>query len=309
MHDKTQNTQFVTTDSWKEWCTASYWSNEAPLASIRFQTGDVVFCKIDEVLRLFEQLRLTRRRIVLVTGEGDLPCDAFRQSFLPANVDHWFATNVTNPHPRVTALPLGLGSPKSSTTLKADEIAAARNAGRERDQWLYVNFRPNTNPGERLAPYEHFQKIFSCTDWGTFEPPSERGANGEFLGQLVRHRFVLCPPGNGVDTHRMWETLLAGAIPVVKRSQAMQPFSSLPILFVDDFQEVTKEFLEKATREIEIPKELPSVMKESFWEERIHQQQRLLVERPLMSWREWVAESAAYGASMICRRLREIYTN
>ena len=263
----------------------------------------MVFCKIDEVLRLFEQLRLTRRRIVLVTGEGDLPCDAFRQSFLPANVDHWFATNVTNPHPRVTALPLGLGSPKSATTLKTDEIAAARNAGRERDQWLYVNFRPNTNPGERLAPYEHFQKISSDSDWITFEPPSERGANGEFLGQLVRHRFVLCPPGNGVDTHRMWETLLAGAIPVVKRSTAIQPFYSLPILFVDDFQEVTKELLEKAAREIQIPKELPSVMKESFWAEVIRFKQGIIHGDGLLGWGHWTAESAKYGAGMLARRL------
>jgi hypothetical protein len=303
MHDKTQNKQFVTTDSWKEWSDASYWSNEAPLASMRFQGGDVVFCKIDEVLRLFEQLRLTRKRIILVTGEGDLPCDAFRQSFLPTNVAHWFATNVTCAHSRVTATPLGLGSPLSSITLKENEIAAARGAGVQRDQWLYVNFRPETNPGQRQGPYEHFEKMASFSDWIRFERPSEKGGNKNFLEALVRHYFVLCPPGNGVDTHRMWEVLLAGAVPVVKRSQAMESFSNLPILFVDDFREVTKELLEKASREIRVPEEPLSVMQEWYWKERIGQQRRLAVEVPLMSWREWIAESATYGTEMLARRL------
>jgi hypothetical protein len=46
-----------------------------------FAGGEVVFCKIDEVLSFFERLRLTRRRVVLVTGQGDFPCDPFRQNF------------------------------------------------------------------------------------------------------------------------------------------------------------------------------------------------------------------------------------
>jgi hypothetical protein len=84
-----------------------------------FAGGEVVFCKIDEILSFFERLRLTRRRVVLVTGQGDFPCDPFRQSFLPGNVVQWFATNVTQAHSRITALPLGLGSPSSPTTLTA----------------------------------------------------------------------------------------------------------------------------------------------------------------------------------------------
>jgi len=304
MHDKTQNPEFVTTDSWKSWCNASYWSNEKPCASMDFKAGHVVFCKIDEVTRFFEKLRLTRRKIVLVTGEGDLPCDGFRQSLLPANVCHWFATNVTQTHPRVTALPLGLGSPSSSTTLTASEIDAARNSGITRNRWLYVNFRPDTNPRERQASYDHFREISSSCDWLTFDQPWERGCNEKFLEALVSHRFVLCPPGNGVDTHRMWESLLAGAIPVVKKSPTMRPFSDLPILSVDDFREVTKELLEKVWARIEVPPLPPLPMTESYWAEKIGAKQAEIHLDGLMGWREWIAESAKYGGGMISRRLQ-----
>lgn len=268
-----------------------------------FQSGNVVFCKIDEVLRFFERLRLTRKRIILVTGEGDLPCDAFKQWFLPANVAHWFSTNVTKDHPRVTALPLGLGSPASTTTLRGSEILHARHSGITRDGWLYVNFRIETNPSERRIPYEYFQKISKTSTWVTFAPPSERGDNGEFLRQLARHRFVLCPPGNGVDTHRMWEVLLAGAIPVVKRSSAMEPFRELPVLFVNDFREITRELLERALEKTKIPSLPLPLMTDLHWRGIIRSKQAEIHGNEMMEWREWIAKSAKYGAEMIFRRL------
>jgi hypothetical protein len=303
MYNIEQSGVVGTSESWRKWCDASYWNNERPSASMDFTTGDVVFCKIDEVLRFFEILRLTRRRIILVTGEGDFPCDNFRQSFMPVNVDHWFATNVTHPHPRVTALPLGLGSPNSSTTLKAEEIISARDLGRASGKWLYVNFRPTTNPSERQAPFDHFHKISSLSDWITFDHPFDRGNNEAFLAMLVTHRFVLCPPGNGVDTHRMWEALLAGAIPVVKRSTAMKPFYSLPILFVDDFSEVTQDLLAKAYEEIMVPAQIPDIMTEKYWAGVIRGKQSEPCGNNLIGWGEWIAESANYGAGMLARRL------
>ena len=303
MSDLAQNRAFVTTDSWREWCDASFWDNQAPRLSMGFASGDVVFCKIDEVLRCFERLRLTRRRIILVTGEGDLSCDAFRQSFLPSNVAHWFATNVTCAHRRVTNLPLGLGSPSSATTLTAQKLLAARASGSAKNGWLYVNFRPETNPDTRRIPYEHFQEISRSADWVTFDTPAERGDNVQFLHQLARHRFVLCPPGNGVDTHRMWEALIAGAIPVVKRSPVMDPFKELPILLVDDFREVTLELLEEAVKQIAVSSGPHPLMIESYWAGLIRAKQAEIREAGPMTWKEWFNESAKYGLAMVTRRL------
>jgi len=294
----------LTTDSWREWCDAVFWCDAGPQGNMEFRAGDVVFCKIDEVLRFFERLRLTRKRIILVTGEGDLPCDAFRQRFLPANVVRWFATNVTSLHPRVTALPLGLGSPRSGATLRAEELSGMSASGMPRDRWLYVNFRPDTNPAVRQPTFEFFRDHPGAGDWITFQPPSERGGNGPFLDALVRHRFVLCPPGNGVDTHRMWEALLAGAIPVALHSRAMEPFANLPILFVDDFREVTREFLGAAFQKYPDPPVVSPLMTSEFWQAKIQDAASDVARNPVMRWVEWTGESLAYGTGMIKRRMK-----
>ena len=56
--------------------------------------------------------------------------------------------------------------------------------------------------------------------------------------------FVISPPGNGIDCHRIWECLYLGAIPVVKNNIAFSQFSHLPILWIDSWEEVTIPFLE-----------------------------------------------------------------
>lgn len=291
----------ITVDSWQQFCDSIYWADEKPFASMDFRGGQIVFCKIDEVMRFFEKLRLTKRRVILVTRQGCLPCDAFRQNFLPGNVVHWFATNVTQAHPRITALPLGLGSPSSPTTLTAGAISEARRESRPREKWLYVNFRPETNPAVRGPVFEMFRS--RNEDWVTFQPPQDRGSNGEFLNAIMEHRFVLCPPGNGVDTHRMWEVLLAGAIPVVLRSQAMMPFESLPILFVDDYRKVTHAFLQNAWTRIRVPEETPKMMYADYWGEKIAEAKQALKGREQMGLAEWMGDSARYGVGMVGRRL------
>jgi len=303
MSNQTQSSRIVTTDSWRKWCDACFWSNESPFADSSFGCGSVVFCKIDAVKNLFSAIRKSRRKIILVTGEGDLPCDKKMQSIVPKNVAHWFAQNVTALHSNVTAIPIGLGSPHSHVTLKADEILASRVPWLEKDRMLYVNFRPNTNWGERKLAYDHFAHVSLTEKWVKFESPYDEISNDNFLKSLVRHRFVLCPPGNGVDTHRMWETLLAGAIPVVKRSPAMEAFRDLPVLFVDDFREVTLNLLEKAQSEIAISAHPHDLMTESYWNKIIKAKQAEIREAPFISWKEWIADSVKCEVRKIAQRI------
>lgn len=41
------------------------------------------------------------------------------------------------------------------------------------------------------------------------------------------YRFIACPRGNGIDTHRLWETLYRGSIPIVKNSVWITNFEFL----------------------------------------------------------------------------------
>lgn len=295
----------VRSDLYQQYCNHIYWNNLSPRANTDFHTGDIVFCKIDEVLHFFEKLRLTRKKIILVTGEGDNPCDDFLQQFLPKNVVRWFATNVTHPHPKVTALPLGLGGINDLVTLNVKKIAASNNI--VRDRWLYVNFRPMTNRAVRQKIYDNFQQLARHQSWITFELSRQHGDNDHFLTQLQSHHFVLAPPGNGIDTHRLWEALVAGAYPVAFRSRALEPFESLPILFIDHDRELTLDFLKVKLPFLEEKKKNLEMLSMSYWMQKIKEAQSNCHDQANLSWNEWLQESLRYGVKMIQRRVHEYF--
>jgi len=292
----------VRCDLFEKICDHTYWSNAHPYANTDFKAGDIIFCKTDEILRFFERLRLTRKRVVLVTGESDYPCDALRQQFLPPHVIRWFAVNVTHPHPRVTALPLGLGGIKDAVTLHLKEMEGLQNENLSRDQWLYINFRPETNSAIRQKIYDAFKNRAEQEHWITFEPPKNHGNNEKFLTQLRRHRFVLAPPGNGIDTHRLWESLALGAYPIALRSSVLEPFEKLPVLFVDDYNEVTLDFLKKNLDQLEEKKKNQVMIQMDFWREKIKDAKANLRGKDKLTWKEWLSESFLYGWGMIKRR-------
>ena len=60
---------------------------------------------------------------------------------------------------------------------------------------------------------ELFEILRSRGDTGASS--SSKVSFDEYLGELKQYRFVACPRGNGVDTHRLWETIYLGSTPVI----------------------------------------------------------------------------------------------
>ena len=64
---------------------------------------------------------------------------------------------------------------------------------------------------------------------------------------------MLCPPGNGYDTHRAWEVLCLGRIPIIEDLPINEIYKDLPVWIVKDWNEfakLKKEDLEKKWKEI-----------------------------------------------------------
>ncbi|MFV0337001.1 MAG: hypothetical protein ACK5LK_01985 [Chthoniobacterales bacterium] len=233
----------VNADAFRGLCDHAFWHNAEPRKNPHFRHGDIVFCKIDEAWRLFRALRRTRKRIVLVTGEGDKPISPELWKQRPPHILAWFGMNMFASAESAYPIPLGLGNSDGTKTPHWSEIQTALAAPPPRTQLLYANFGTDSNPGVREPLQKWLQR--PKQNWITQRPHTDAAGKSGYLHDLMSHHFVLCPPGNGEDTHRMWEALYCGAIPVVRNSPAMRDFHELPVLFVNDFLTLTPEFLEK----------------------------------------------------------------
>ena len=55
----------------------------------------------------------------------------------------------------------------------------------------------------------------------------------------THYAFVVSPHGNGLDCHRTWESLVLDNIVIVKRSPLDALYGGLPVVIVDQWEEIT----------------------------------------------------------------------
>ena len=151
-------------------------------------------------------------------------------------------------YPVVYKLPLGIANNSNESQLHSlygDTSIMYRiykTIPREHRNLVYMNINVTTYPEERLLVYN----LFKNKPWVTVENPQNNiGARENFLKQMRWNNFVICPRGNGIDTHRMWEALYMECIPIVKKHQVFDQFyDDFPICWIDDWSQVTVSFLE-----------------------------------------------------------------
>ena len=65
-----------------------------------------------------------------------------------------------------------------------------------------------------------------------------------YFSQLPRYKFIVAPSGSGIDSHRYYEALIAGCIPIMEfNEQVQEKYEGLPILYTNDYSEINSGYL------------------------------------------------------------------
>jgi hypothetical protein len=90
-----------------------------------------------------------------------------------------------------------------------------------------------------------------------------------YVNNLCTYKYCLCPRGNGIDTHRVWEALYLGCIPIVKKHITHFFNEKLPIVYIDDWKEVTEDFLKNIIDNFDYSLFKSKTLTMTYWKERI----------------------------------------
>jgi len=225
----------------------------------------IIFCSTHKLETLFEVLAKSSHRYLLISHNSDANVDSALYAKKPANVVHWFAQNVLIERPDLTPIPIGLE--RQGIVASRDIVGSMQvNIQRERpvlQKWCYLNINPDTNDAERKHVLRalRWQLHFVTTR-------TRRIAYPQYLQELVMHRFVVSPPGNGVDCHRTWESLYLGSIPIVKTSVCMQSFAVSGIHLVNDLSKLTRRDLRMVFEQRETTEDVRQLYF-SYWKKMI----------------------------------------
>ena len=114
---------------------------------------------------------------------------------------------------------------------------------------LYFNFNQTTNnplyqPHKNIrhtAKSDLLKNGFKYNESENFE---------NYIKTLSTYKFCVAPPGRGIDSHRCWEALMVGTIPIVISSSINELYDDLPVIIVDSWNVITVQFLNQKYDEI-----------------------------------------------------------
>lgn len=230
------------------------------------KAGDIVFVEGSLLKIFFKQYhKKIRNKYILITHNADESCPReFFEYLNDPKIAVWFTTNMDCRHSKLIPIPIGFSnshwphSRKNHVDVELKQksyIGPILEANKQFIHWrllrkprkhlLYVNFHANTNPRARKEPQEIFYNLNHSYVL------KETGRRYDlYLGDMLDSVYTISPPGNGFDCHRAWEAMSVGSIPVMMTTPIDSLFNDLPVLIINDWKMVTKEFLEKRRKEI-----------------------------------------------------------
>jgi hypothetical protein len=226
---------FISGDSFRKRANL-VWENSSPNFQLRdIKPNDVIFCESDCVLELSEKIlsNLTSS-VTLVLGNSDQNHDD-RFQYLSSNpfVKRVFAQNLSIEMNGFTPLPIGLENSWRSHHGNVKDFKRLSNMKRMRKPRIMWTFAIETNT---ILRGKAAQELSTSTVADRFGRTSSK----EHRQLLLSYSFVASPPGNGLDTHRTWEAMYLGCVPILLKSYMADYFESLglPVWVVDSYQEI-----------------------------------------------------------------------
>lgn len=226
---------------------------QPPIDRDKLEAAKIVFCPPSRLIELFNfcEEESIENHFVLVGGSEDYDLDNRYFIRIPSNVHHFFARNVVDPtvgEDFITCIPIGISTHMNQyreATQKKEILDWEQRKG------IFVWFNINTNHGERDKALEwvmknnEFHYDFSLTDY-TRLMNETRIPWVQYMHSMEQHKFVICPPGGGRDTYRLWEAMYLGCIPIVVEDGFVNNFYNHPMVVLRLWEELaTKDFSQR----------------------------------------------------------------
>lgn len=215
----------------------------------QIKNGDIIYVKTDFLTYFFRSVfPRIQNRFILISHNSDASAPSTFAAYLEhPHIIAWLGQNCdAAPHPKFIPIPIGFANEEWSHGNPQMIEEALRYAGTIKDQnrhsLLYINFSPSTNPVRK-----QLITFFKNNKLAFFAQVKD---SKDYLREITHFRYILSPWGNGLDCHRTWEALCMGCIAIVKTSTLDPLYKDLPVIIVNDWDQITEEFLASKYQEM-----------------------------------------------------------
>lgn len=210
----------------------------------KVQTGDILYVSGVKAKEFFVKIApAIEVPFFVVTAQWDPGPD---HSFLPLlseNLIRWYTINAHLEHEKIVPIPLGLQNRhwrRDGNVQSEPDTYTFRNDV-HKVRAVFASFSIANNPQERMECERRAHRAFDDNLHIRRFAPHDRENDvfvNVYFDTVAEHKFVLCPWGAGIDTHRLWESMYLGCIPITRRHPVYRDFEDYPIIMVDRWEQL-----------------------------------------------------------------------
>lgn len=240
-------------------------------------SNKIIFCKTDYIFQDFDTIQNINSDVILITGNSDYPITEKYFDKIPKNIKKWYAQNALYFSDILEPIPLGIENKLPSIRqghgigyfdrVQLKEKLLSKKKDILPNKLIYSNFDIKTNLNHRNE-CKNISQRHNFIDW------EENNLTLEvYFNKIMEYEMILCPAGNGVDTHRLWEVLYSNRIPVTIKIgdyKIYELYKHFPIIVLETTEDLkNKELLENKLSEVKNKKFDIEMLYFNYWEKEI----------------------------------------
>jgi hypothetical protein len=199
------------------------------------KSPEIIFCRSDLVPSLTKYLPSTKKNGVFIAGNSDyeftstenLPLEHFAQFYLQ--------NSYISDGKKIHTLPIGIENLRVGINGLPRNLKFKNHENLRSPKVLVGPFSPTHSERNELLSLARSER-------DTFQIIDSSLSPKKYSNLVREYIYIACPRGNGIDTHRFWETMYRGLIPIVKRSAWSQSLEELglPFLQVNEWSDTSE---------------------------------------------------------------------
>jgi len=268
-HIRPSDYPWVTTTLFEEQC--DYFYGRTSFNPEDIKDGDIIHCKCICIRTFFRNFHpRVKAKYILVYNGDDHP---FSDRYLPFVNDPQLAfvfaqNNTIKNHPKVIPIPIGVHTGIFNRSyIYFNKLLA--NKPFQKNHLSYFNCETNNDPSRRKL-FEHIKNVPYC------KLQVNRISIEKYLSDISKSKFMFSPRGCGLDCYRTWESLIAGSIPIIEKSNLDPLYDDLPVLLVDNWDNINENFLKEQYTILQSKKYNLRKLFADYWIEEIEKKRSLL---------------------------------
>ena len=190
--------------------------------------NDLIFVNLDNINNFLRMLsnNILMCKIRLITHNSDNSFTVNELNNLRKYVNKLYATNCVIKDELITKIPIGFSD-------RLVPVIQKINKNVDKEHLLYMNFNLHSGRiSERTECYN---------DHNIFIESNISEEN--YYCTLSKSKYVLCPIGAGLDTHRFYEAIYFNTIPIIVRNDISDLHNKYPCIILNKWSELTEYFL------------------------------------------------------------------